>query len=184
MYEDEIWKQIPIAPEYEASSYGRIRHIKNKIIRKTNLHYKGYPRLTINHARTEKVHRLVASAFVPNPQNLPQVNHIDGDKSNNYPWNLEWCDSFTNMKHAHLHNLKGNSGKKTDHRPLLAWNVNGDIIYFRTTRDCSRFFDIDNRSIKYHVQKCTILKGYRIAYADHTDILIFEDRDATIKRGI
>lgn len=52
---------------------------------------KSYPR---------KVHRLVASAFIPNPDGLPQVNHIDGDKGNNAATNLEWCDNRRNSEHA------------------------------------------------------------------------------------
>lgn len=47
------------------------------------------------------VHRLIASAFLPNPDNLPYVNHIDGDSRNNAASNLEWCDNARNSKHAY-----------------------------------------------------------------------------------
>lgn len=51
------------------------------------------------------VHRLIAEAYLANPDSLPQVNHIDGDKANNHVLNLEWCDAHHNMRHAHDNNL-------------------------------------------------------------------------------
>ena len=47
-----------------------------------------------------KIHRLVAKAFIPNPEQLPQINHLDGNTMNNHVSNLEWCDAYTNMMHA------------------------------------------------------------------------------------
>lgn len=52
-------------------------------------------------ARSQQVHRLVAQAFLPNPENKPHVNHIDNDPSNNHVDNLEWCTHSENMLHAH-----------------------------------------------------------------------------------
>ena len=74
----------------------------NRILKQRNSK-KGYPsvHLTINGEGVSKVvHRLVAKTFIPNPDNLPQVNHIDGNKENNSVENLEWCTNEYNMRHS------------------------------------------------------------------------------------
>ncbi len=62
-------------------------------------HSKGYKHVELQ-GKPCKVHRLVAQSFLSNDSNLPQVNHIDGDKANNEVSNLEWCDNSHNVKHA------------------------------------------------------------------------------------
>ena len=69
---------------------------------------KGYAKviIKINRVHHNKlIHRLVAEAFIPNPENKPQVNHIDGNKSNNHVSNLEWCNQSENNKHAFKNGL-------------------------------------------------------------------------------
>ena len=98
----EEWKQIKEFPDYEVSTFGRVR--KGDLILKTSLTTNGYPRV---HLRKDKkdhtlmVHRFVAKAFIPNPNNYPVVNHIDGNKTNNNVKNLEWCTSLMNLHHAY-----------------------------------------------------------------------------------
>lgn len=60
---------------------------------------KGYAQVVLS-GKPQRVHRLVATAFIPNPENLPQVNHIDGNKLNNHVSNLEWCDNQYNTECA------------------------------------------------------------------------------------
>lgn len=67
---------------------------------KQRLNGDGYPIVSIREQKRAKVHRLVAEAFIPNPNQLPQVNHIDGIKTNNHVSNLEWVNNSQNQKHA------------------------------------------------------------------------------------
>ena len=108
----EEWKSIPgYEGLYEVSSYGRVKSleryksnnggiqlIKEKILKPHNTK-KGY--LTVQFSnKIFKVHRLVAEAFIPNPDNLPMVNHKDEDKTNNNVDNLEWCTAKYNSNYG------------------------------------------------------------------------------------
>ena len=62
------------------------------------------------------IHRLVAAAFIPNPNNYREINHIDGDKTNNSVSNLEWCDRSINVKHAYDTGLKPKGEKHFNHK--------------------------------------------------------------------
>ena len=91
----EIWKPVKgFESKYEISSFGRIKNKKtNHIYRFTN-QYGDYFVISLykNEKRiTKRVHRLVAEAFIPNPNNYPCVNHKDLNKQNNRIDNLEWC---------------------------------------------------------------------------------------------
>lgn len=73
---------------------------------------KGYLRVQLGKGCGGLVHRFVALTFIPNPKGLPQVNHLNGIKSDNRVENLEWCDNAMNMRHAiktGLYDLKGES---------------------------------------------------------------------------
>jgi hypothetical protein len=78
---------------------------------KNRKNLKGYPHVTID-GKTVTTHRLVAEAFIPNPEKHKQVHHIDGNKENNYTTNLEWCDNLYNNHKAYEDGLKDISGLK------------------------------------------------------------------------
>ena len=114
---DEIWKPIEGYENlYQVSSYGRVKSndrteiCKNGLVRfregkilKPHQNYNGYLWVSLcknDKRKKKKIHRLVAKAFIPNTNNKPQVNHIDGNKHNNNLKNLEWVTSKENMEHA------------------------------------------------------------------------------------
>lgn len=118
MNEKEIFKDSPVFPEnYWITNKGRVITKKTKLSRKFRETWDGYYDVTLwneGKSQTIRVHRLVARAFIKNPNNYPVTNHLDGDKTNNSASNLEWTTVGGNTRHSYSNGLQ-KSLKGTSH---------------------------------------------------------------------
>lgn len=109
-----IWKDIEgYEGLYQVSNEGEVKSKRNKIV-KIELTYHGYCRVHLwknGIGKHHSLHRLVAQAFIPNPNNLPQVNHKDEDKTNNHAENLEWCNATYNSNYGTRNQRVSNTQK-------------------------------------------------------------------------
>lgn len=99
----ERWRPIDDYPSYRVSDQGRVQNQKTGRILKDADDGNGYRMVVLcsdGKCRSTKVHKLVATAFIPDHASGLEINHIDGDKSNNAVSNLEWVDRSKNMTHA------------------------------------------------------------------------------------
>lgn len=163
--EQEIWKDIEgCEGRYQISNIGRvksldrdvlcgmgrIRHFDERILKPQNT-TDGYFGVNIKingKYRLRKIHIFVARAFIPNPQNLPQVNHKDGNKRNNNVANLEWVTPHENILHSWRLGLStshdGYHGGGSPRRAVvLTHSVTGEILRFASIGDATRYFCSD-----------------------------------------
>ena len=158
----EKWKPIKgYEKRYEISSLGRVkslsrpkhipngefRHSTEKVLKlgKTRTGYLLAFLYRDSNRSSIPVHRLVADAFINNPNRLEQVNHIDGDKTNNSVSNLEWCTGSENLKHATRILHRGHGEK------ILQQNKNGDILrHWANAGEASEKLKIS----RFHIRQC------------------------------
>ena len=127
-YAPEYWNDIKGYPNYSVSNLGRVKSKKTGKLLKS-YQTKGYLRVSLYNDAGRKcklVHRLVAEAFIPNPQNKPEVNHINGCKADANVCNLEWATASENMSHAHSNRLRpkvNTQGEKNGFSKLTEFQV-------------------------------------------------------------
>lgn len=160
---NEIWKDCKhYEGLYQVSNYGRVKSLERDIVYKdgrkkhlteTMLKFGsngvGYSFVYMSRngkAKKEYVHRLVAMAFIPNPENKPQVNHIDENPMNNYVGNLEWVTSKENINYGN-HNAKlsyslkcTDKNKSGNHHSARKTYCEGRV--FNCMKDCALFYGV------------------------------------------
>ena len=126
----ELWRDIVnYEGLYQVSSLGRVKSLKfgkERILRLID-GGKGYLIVNLHKdgkAKNHYVHRLIAEAFIPNPDNLPEINHIDEDKTNNCVKNLEWCDRIYNNNYG-TRNIKVSKSRS---KPVLQLTLDGQLV--------------------------------------------------------
>jgi hypothetical protein len=124
IFMNEIWLRSDVEPGIEVSSFGGVRLFSTKSPKRIVLNHKGYKKVNIGYRKKLKsglkigkmrryfLHRLIAFAFIPNPDNHPQINHINGDKTNNHVDNLEWCTARHNVSEQIRMGRHNRAGKR------------------------------------------------------------------------
>lgn len=153
------WRPIPgFEGAYEVSRCGRVRSLGRKVVQSNGawqiiegtvlvarVDTSGYEGVTLSMRRTRRVHRLVAQVFLAPVPGKDHVNHIDGNKRNNYASNLEWCTRAENAAHAARLGIGSGSTKLTaeDVRQIRSEHTNGTAV-----RQLARRFNVHRISIR------------------------------------
>ncbi len=164
-----IWKYISKSNGYFVSNLGEVRNSRviswNKLCRCYSVRSSqilkptysfGYQYVGIQYLngviKRERVHRLVAQAFIPNPNGYPYVNHKNGRKADNRVENLEWCNGSQNAIHAYSNGLidldKFRSIRSSQATPYLIETTSGEIIKFGTQKALLKFLNVGKTVFK------------------------------------
>lgn len=198
--EGEIWKPIiGYIGVYEVSNFGRIKSINrpNEILLKTHLH-QGYEKVTLckeTNRFSASVHRIVSEAFIPNPENKSEVNHINGIRNDNRVENLEWCSHKENIIHSYkILKRKSNGGaNESFFKKVAQYGLDGKLINkFISVTEAKNKLKIKVKDIsscalgtpqKDHNGKCYVrkqAKGFMFKYFDIEPLLNIEPYQESI----
>ena len=183
----EIWKDIKdYEGLYQVSNWGRIKRLRRLITNQYNSFYieekilkpqkNRYGYLYINLYKNgimkhKTIHKLVAEVFLPNPNNLPQINHKDEDKTNNHVNNLEWCDRKYNINYGTRNERISKSqinGKRS--KIVIQYNLDGTFVReWPSAMECERN-GFEHSLIIYCCQgKRKTHKGFKWSYSLYSE---------------
>ena len=164
----EHWKVIEGFENYSVSTHGRIRKNKRGELMNAGICNSGYLRIRLcNNGVMKKflVHRLVAQAFITNPENYPCVNHIDEDKTNNNINNLEWCSHHQNNNYGTRNKRISDKlkvvtkGRKPNNHII----VNIDGVEYESLHRANKCTGVPLRHL---TKRCSEYKGHKIKFID------------------
>lgn len=168
--QEEIWKPVKsFEGIYAVSDLGRVKGVsritsdgkklREKLLTPSSGRYPSVDLWKCGVSYNKLVSRLVAEAFIPNPTNLPEVNHIDGNKQNNYASNLEWSTSSDNIRHAISSGLK-NSSYRVPVKCIETQEI------FDSLSAAGRFAHTDATRISESIDSKSCCKGYTFIRLD------------------
>ena len=164
-----VWKTIAGYPLYEVNQYGEVRNRKTGHIKKPRTDGWGYQQVTLNKGlpgsgRSKTVHRLVANAFYDGDHSNLQVNHIDGNKQNNFIGNLEFVTGSENVQHAYDSGLRKPSGGRGRIRRVRIVETGEE---FDNMAECARHIHGDSGNVSRCVRDKT--KTYKGLHYEEVD---------------
>lgn len=165
--ENEIWRELTcynLGGKYAVSNLGRVKTLKCRnrwgwyFPKKERILFQlentdGYMQISLytidNALKSFKVHRLVAAAFIPNPENKPQINHLNSIRSDNRVDNLEWCTASENQKHSHLFGFaRDNNGENSISAKLTEQDAIEIYKSYEPNKVLSKKFNVHPDSIE------------------------------------
>ena len=161
----EEWLEIEDYPNYLVSNKGMVRNNKFKTDKKLTIGDNGYYFVNLYNGdkhQFKTVHRLVANAFIENSENLPCVNHKDGNKLNNTVENLEWVSYSKNAKHAYQKGLrKPVKYKGWNNKEVAKYDLQGNLLSnYKSVRDAAKSNNLSEKAI------ARVCRGERNKYAN------------------
>lgn len=175
-----MWIKVKGYKNYSINENGEVRNDNTNQIKAQRLSNKGYYIVDLwenNKGRKMAIHRLVAEAFIPNPENKPCVDHIDGNRKNNSISNLRWATYSENNSRFDTYGVRSEKIMVTHYEEVrnkrggghISWGEIDHVIFFNKIRAAAKFFGVSDGNISQMLKIGTIgkrgkMRGYKFEY--------------------